>query len=77
MPGEEDDRELQSLHRVQRDEGRHGLRLGELILIGDERDLLEERRQLLVLRKREELLRETAQLEDVRVPFLPLLGPVL
>src|SRR6185503_13484347 len=75
--GEEDDRELEALHRMQRDERRDGLGLGELVLVRDERDLFEERGQLLLLREREELLGEAAQLEHVRVSLLPFLGAVL
>jgi len=74
---EEDDRELEALHRMQRDERRDGLGLGELVLVRHERDLFEERGQLLFLREREELLAEAAQLEHVGVPLLPLLGAIL
>src|SRR5581483_7259351 len=76
-PGEEHDRELEALHRVQRDERRRGRRLHPFVLAGDERDLLEEGGQLLVERQPDELLREAAQLEDVGLPLLALLGSVL
>src|SRR6266540_1437649 len=45
---EEHDRELEALHGVERDERRDRLRIGELVLVRYERDLLEERRQLLL-----------------------------
>src|SRR5260221_641280 len=76
-PGEEDDRELEPLHRVQRDERGDRFGLGEFVLVRNERDLLQERGQLLVLREREELLGQAPKLEHVGVPLLPLLGPVL
>ena len=75
--GHEHDRELEALHGVERDERRGRRRLLPLVLVGHERDLLEERRQLLVERKRDEFLREAAQLEHVRVTLLALLSAVL
>ena len=76
-PGEEDDGELEPLDRVQRDERGDRLGLGEFVLVRNERDLLQERGQLLLLREREELLGEAPKLEHVGVPLLALLGPVL
>ena len=73
----EDDGELEALDRVHRDQ--RGGRLGVLVLIdiGNEGDLFEEARKLLVLRQRDVVLGERAELLHVGPALLPLLGPVL
>ena len=76
-PGHEHDRELEPLHRVHRDEGGRGLRLGELVDVRDEGDLLHERRQLLVARQVHVVLSDRPQLEHIGVPLLALGRPVL
>ena len=73
----EHDRELESLHSVERDQGGGRRRFLPFVLIRHERDLLEERRQLLIERQRDELLGDAAQLHHVGVSFFSFLGPIL
>src|SRR3989454_2358032 len=75
--GHENDRELQTLYRMHRDERRRRLRVLVFVDVRHERDLLEKARQLLLLWKAGELFGQRTQLLDVRPALLPFFGPVL
>ena len=75
-PGDEDDRELEALRGVERDE-RHGVGVALVrILVGDERRLLEQAVERVVGRQVVVAGRDRAQLEQVRPALLAVLGAV-
>ncbi|OQA46689.1 MAG: hypothetical protein BWY52_00620 [Chloroflexi bacterium ADurb.Bin325] len=76
QPDDEDDRELQPLRRVDGEQRHPILRLGQIVLIRHERDLLQEGGQPQVGRKVVVVRGHAAQLLHVRPAILALLGAV-
>ena len=75
-PGDEDDRELEALGRVERDQ-RDGVGVALVrVLVGDERGLLEQPVERVVGRQVVVAGRHRAQLEQVRPALLAVLGAV-
>ena len=76
QPGDEDDRELEALRRVERDQG-DGVGVALVrVLVGDERRLLEQPVERVVRCQIVVPGRDRAQLEQVRPAFLAILGAV-
>ena len=76
-PDDEDDRELQPLGGVERDQGHPVGQLVELVLVADQRHLLQEAGEALRRGDLVELGGVVAQLEDVGPALLAVIGPVL